>query len=113
VLFPVRMHPGSVSTRWPAPFPTHPHPAAAVQIPKSICPNVARTRRVANRSDNHRRGRRRNRIANVRLRCAGSQRGGCKHHTGEYSLFDLHEKAFHIRLDWRAVLTGFVSGDEF
>lgn len=106
-LFPIRMHPRGVPMRRPAPFATDPDPARAVQIPVSIRPNVTWSRRIADRSNHHWRRRRWNRITNVRLRCAGSQRDGCKHHASEHRLFDLHEKALHIRLDWRALAAGF------
>ena len=107
MLLPIRTHPNGVPVRRPAPRTRYPHPSATVQVPKSVRPHKARSGRVAHRSDSHWRGRRRNLMCNVCLRGARSQRGGCKHHTSENSLFHIHEKASYIRLDWRAVLTGF------
>src|SRR5271170_4266026 len=91
---PVRPHPNGVGMRRPPPLAGRPSPASAAQVPKSIHPHKARSGRVAHCSHHVWCGRRSgNAISNVGLRGAGSKHGGCKHHTSENSLFQIHENA--------------------
>ena len=90
---PTIRHPGRVPARWNGPSAIYPSPAASIQIPKAVHPDISWTGRVANGADGigcRRRGHAICHVSRPVSAAAGHHRGGCQKNPRENCRFGAH-----------------------
>ena len=95
--FPAVRFPNRIPMRRHRPSAVYPSPAASIQVPKAVRPNISWTRCVPNSADSIGSGWRGHAIRHVPRSvsaAASHQRGGCKKNSRENCRFDTHRNHF-------------------